>query len=74
MNKAEYKLAIEAFNKAVKLKPENVDYYKGRAQVYKKMEEFVLAEADEQKARDLEDAMENNIYPLISSSSIKFLL
>jgi Flp pilus assembly protein TadD len=48
-------LALEDFNEAIKLKPLNADYYKGRAKVYRELAQFELAEVDERKSKELEN-------------------
>lgn len=49
----EYEKAIEDYSKAIALNPEYRDAYLGRAKAYRKINQDVLAEADEKKAEEL---------------------
>jgi len=58
----ETKLALHDFTKALKLNPDNVDAYKGRAGIYLRNSEFAKALADFQKAERLESDCPATLY------------
>ena len=44
------------YNKAIELNPQNPDFYKNRAMIYRKVKKINLAIADEQKAKQLAES------------------
>ncbi|MGL6197245.1 MAG: tetratricopeptide repeat protein [Thermoguttaceae bacterium] len=53
MKQADYEAAVSAFSKAIKLEPEQHDYYEMRAEAYDNLGNFKKADADRKKAKEL---------------------
>jgi tetratricopeptide (TPR) repeat protein len=62
-DQGDYENAARDYTAAIRLKPDNQDYYAKRARVYRNSKQIELAEADELKSRELQQIEEVSTAP-----------
>ena len=68
-DKGDYENAVKDYAEAIRLKPDNEDYYAKRARVYRYAKQIELAEADEEKAKQIQLEEENSLTPNSNKTS-----
>jgi TonB family protein len=58
-----YENAAQDYSEAIQLNPERQDYYAKRARIYRYAKQIELAEADERKLKEMQDASDELLPP-----------